>query len=667
MAGAGGSAPAGRARLYAYTAGFYTQKRIRRILHLAGYDLRAGLPGPQDPVAVWGAGPRAARGLAVAARRGAPVLRVEDAFLRSLHPGRQRGEPPLGLVLDRSGLHFDAAQPSDLERILAEAPLDDTPLLDRARDAMARIRAGHLSKYSATRPDIDPPPPGYVLVIDQTRGDASVTANGGDRARFLEMLFVAREENPGARILIRTHPETAAGLRPGHYRPEDATGPVSLCPGPVSPWALLDGAVAVYTLSSQMGFEAILAGHRPRVFGQPFYAGWGLSADETPVARRRRALTRPQLFAGAMMLYPRWYDPFRDRLCEIEDVLAVLEAQVRAWREDRAGWTAGGIRAWKRPHMQRFFGGEKPVRFEDAAPSPQDGRRHMVWGAHDRGAGTVAVEDGFVRSRGLGAELVPPLSLVLDDLGIYFDPTRPSRLEALIDAAASGLRTDQRRRAERLIAALREGGLSKYNLAGPCPDLPAGVRLLVVGQVEDDASIRLGTGEIATNQALLQAARVAHPDAVIVYKPHPDVDAGLRPGAIDATGLADVIAAGADPVALLDQVDAVWTMTSTLGFEALLRGVTVTTLGTPFYAGWGLSEDLGKRPARRAARPDLVELVHAVLIDYPRYVDPVTGMACPVEAVVDRLRHGPLPRPGPANRMLAKLQGVFAGRAPFWR
>ena len=108
-------------------------------------------------------------------------------------------------------------------------------------------------------------------------------------------------------------------------------------------------------------------------------------------------------------------------------------------------------------------------------------------------------------------------------------------------------------------------------------------------------------------------------------------------------------------------------MTSLLGFEALLRGVPVTTTGAPFYAGWGLTRDLGRVPARRSARPSLAALVHATLIDYPRYYDPVTKMACPVETVVGRLASGPLPHPGPGNRMLAKLQGLFASYASLWR
>ena len=271
----------------------------------------------------------------MAARTGAELVRIEDAFLRSLHPGRA-GEPPLGLLIDHAGVHFDGRTPSDLETLLNTHPLDDTALLNRARGVIARMQEAHLSKYSATRRDLDAPQPGYVLVIDQTRGDASVRASGADRARFLEMLFVAREENPGARIVLKTHPETGAGYRAGHFRPEDAQGDITLFDAPASPWTLLDGATAVYTVSSQMGFEAILAGHRPRVFGLPFYAGWGLTEDEILIPRRRRKLTRAQLCAGAMILYPRWYDPFQDRICEIEDVLGTLEARARAWRDDRS-------------------------------------------------------------------------------------------------------------------------------------------------------------------------------------------------------------------------------------------------------------------------------------------------------------------------------------------
>lgn len=657
-------------RLFVYNGGFLTQRRIRRILDLSGYSVRLGLPQQDDLVGIWGASPTAHRGIAVAERRGCGLLRVEDALLRSVHPGRA-GEPPMGLLLDRAGVHFDAAHPSELEQMLATHPLDDAHLLRRAREAVTRLRDAHLSKYNAFDPSaaVPEPEPGYVLVVDQAREDASVIASGAGRARFLEMLAFAQEEHPGARVLVKTHPETAQGYRRGYYTALDAQGRVELFTGSISPWALLEGAVGVYTVSSQLGFEAILAGHRPRVFGQPFYAGWGLSSDDAPPARRQRRLTRAQLFAAAMILYPKWYDPFRDELCELETVLDNLQARVRAWRQDHLGWAASGMRMWKRRPLQKFFGAEKRVLFT-ANPdrARQSGRNRMVWAskAAETDAGAVRVEDGFLRSRGLGAELVPPLSLVTDRQGIYYDPRQPSDLDQLI-ARREHLTQAESLRAERLVLSLIRGGLSKYNLGGAAPALPQGRRILVPGQVEDDASILCGTGEVRSNLDLLRAARKANPQAVLIYKPHPDVEAGLRPGRILADGLADLVAEQADPMALLDEVHEVWTMTSLLGFEALLRGVRVTTVGMPFYAGWGLTTDLAPVPAWRQARPSLLGLAHAALIDYPRYFDPVTGQPCPPEVAVRRLQEGGLPHPGTVNRALSKLQGLFATYARFWR
>ncbi|MDO6733807.1 capsular polysaccharide biosynthesis protein [Octadecabacter sp. 1_MG-2023] len=661
-------------RLFVYNGGFLTKSRIKRILALSGYDVSIGKPSPNDLIGVWGQSPTSWRGEAVSERTSAPVLRVEDAFLRSVLPGRD-GEPPIGLHLDSRGVHFDPSKPSDLEMILREDPLDDTALLNRARDAMEAIKRTHLSKYNAFDLGLDAPEPGYVLVIDQTAGDASVTASRADRNTFLEMLFVAREEHPRARILIKTHPETAQGHRDGHYRDADLGENVEFYSDPISPHVLLDGAVGVYTVSSQYGFEAILAGHKPVVFGQPFYIGWGLSDDRMPLDRRQRKLTRAQLFAGAMILYPRWYDPFHDTLCEIETVIQSLDAAARAWRDDANGWVASGMRLWKRAPLQKVFGQHRKVVFEDDpekadAIAADTGRGRMVWAGkaadHDS---AYRVEDGFLRSRGLGADLIAPLSLVVDDLGIYYDPTGPSRLEALIEASSS-LHDGAIRRAESLITKITSAGLSKYNLsAADLPDgLPNGRRILVPGQVEDDASIRLGATDINTNRALLAATRAANPAAVILYKPHPDVEAGLRDGHVpDAAELADVVLTHTSPIAALDAVDVVWTMTSTIGFEALLRGKDVTCFGTPFYAGWGLTDDRAIPTPRRMARPTLAQFVHAVLVDYPRYFDPVTSQPCPIEVVIERLETGTLPRPSRANRLLAKVQGVFASYAHLWR
>jgi capsular polysaccharide export protein len=664
-------------RLWHQNLSFLRDRRLHRMLDLAGHELRFGLPGPEDGVLVWGHSPTAGRGEAVAARRGVPLVRVEDAFLRSIHPGRSRRDPPLGLLVDPVGLHFDSSAPSRIETILATDSLQDSSILAAAERSIARLKHLHLSKYNTHDPDLPVPEPGHVLVIDQTRGDASIRHGGASEATFRDMLAAACRENPDARIVIRSHPETTAGQRPGHFTPAEAGGRVTILNDPVSPHRLLAGAGAVYTVTSLLGFEAILHGHRPHVFGQPFYAGWGLTEDRQPLPRRCRRLTAPQLFAGAMILAPLWYDPCRDRLCGLDQVIDQLEAEARAFRSDRHGHVAAGMRLWKRPRLQDFFGGTRALRFRDD-PGAADrlarrtGRHLVVWAGKEPagfapGSPCLRVEDGFLRSRGLGAELVPPMSLVTDDRGIYYDPTRPSQLDALV---AAPLPPGGRERAESLLARLRAQGLSKYNLASaPLPPLPDGHRILVPGQVEDDAAILKGAGPVRTNLALLRAVRAAHPGAVVIYKPHPDVLAGLRAGAIpdhQLAGLADVVLTAADPAALLAEVQEVWTMTSLLGFEALVRGVPVTCLGAPFYAGHGLTRDRGPVPDWREPA-DLAGLAHAALIAYPRYWDPVSRRPCPPEVALDRLASGGGPRPGRVNRLLSRAQGRFATLAHLWR
>lgn len=643
------------APLHCYSTSFFTQSRIRRILTLAGYPPRLGLPQAGGLVGVWGHSPTAARGQAVAARRGATVVRVEDAFLRSLFPGRS-GSPPLGLVIDHGGMHYAPDSRSDLLQILANHPLDDAALLTRARHAMARLQAAHLSKYSATLIDgPDLPPPGYVLVIDQTRGDAAITMGGASAQSFADMLATARANHPHHPIIIKTHPETAQGHRAGYFSPADTDARTTLLAKQLSPWALLEGAVAVYTVSSQMGFEAIVAGHRPHVFGAPFYAGWGLSTDHTPLPNRQRRLTAAQLFTAAMLLYPHWYDPYTDQLCQLEQVIDTLEAQTRCWREDRHGWACQGISLWKRRHMRAFFGQHGRLTFaktaEKAARTAADtGARHMVWASHASGAAgqhpaLTRVEDGFLRSNGLGAQLVAPLSLACDGLGIHYNPAQPSLLEQLITQRAK-LRPDQALRAEALLHAVLQAGVSKYNIGQPPPALPrpspGQPLILVPGQVENDASVLQGApADLRTNRALLARVRAENPKATLLYKPHPDVEAGLRPGHVaNAEGWADMVLAHTDSAALLPHVDAVWTLTSLLGFEALLRGRQVVTLGAPFYTGWGLTRHLGIDLPRRQARPGLLGLVHAALIDYPRYHDPITNQPCPPEIALARLAAG---------------------------
>jgi capsular polysaccharide export protein len=224
--------------------------------------------------------------------------------------------------------------------------------------------------------------------------------------------------------------------------------------------------------------------------------------------------------------------------------------------------------------------------------------------------------------------------------------------------------------------ALRESivtqGLSKYNVgdsrtALPSPPASRAV-VLVPGQVEDDASIRLGTKSVCTNAALLQRAREARPGAFLLFKPHPDVVSGNRQGHVAdpvRRNLADAVVLDAPLSACLAMADEVHTMTSLVGFEALLREIPVVTYGQPFYAGWGLTTDV-EPCVRRTARRSLDELVAATLIRYPLYLHPDERVLTSPEAVVDYLRrgveHGKPPVQMPwAKRQLMKARNAIRG------
>ena len=213
----------------------------------------------------------------------------------------------------------------------------------------------------------------------------------------------------------------------------------------------------------------------------------------------------------------------------------------------------------------------------------------------------IEVEDGFIRSTGLGADCVPPLSIIVDRIGVYFDPNRPSELERLLQEG--DFTADILDRARRLRELIVELGVSKYGSGvSPLERRTAGMRhLLVPGQVEDDRSVVCGGGAVTTNFELLRRVRAKqsrrlHNHTNRTQTLRPATEMGSFRDELCLT-LAQEIVRASPISSLIELVDEVHVNTSLAGFEALLRGKPVTTYGVPFYAGWGLSRDLGSVPA----------------------------------------------------------------------
>ncbi|MDD1649167.1 MAG: hypothetical protein LUO80_02070, partial [Methylococcaceae bacterium] len=536
-----------------------------------------------------------------------------------------------------------------------------------------------------------------VLVIDQTAGDMSVTLGGATADTFAAMLAAARVENPQATIYVKTHPEVSSGRKGGYLTHVQDDARTVVLRQTVNPLSLIEQMDRVYAVTSNMGFEALLADKPVTVFGMPWYAGWGATDDRQSCARRTRKRSVDELFAAAYFHYTRYLNPVTHQRGTIFDVIDWLVRQRETASRfcgphGKARMICVGFPRWRaantrpllslNPGQVVFAPSVRAVR--GLKPGPEDCL--VYWGceapaglqelARACGCRALRMEDGFVRSVGLGSDLIRPLSLVLDARGIYFDPSQSSDLEHILNTGCFS--EDEKARARRVREFIVEHGITKYNLE-PREQAawPSGGKevVLVPGQVENDASIRFGCTDVKTNLGLLQAARRTHPDAFIVYKPHPDVMSGNRAGKLaiaQARALADHVETRLSVVSCIEACDVVHTLTSLTGFDALLRGKRVVVYGQPFYAGWGLTEDVlneGAAFARRQRRLDLDELVAGTLLRYPIYWDWDLKGYTTCEAVLHRIvetrsaleADGGLERlrAGFARRQLRKL-GVLA-------
>jgi capsular polysaccharide export protein len=645
----------------------YTSKGIGRIEKLDAF-----LDGPArfyrrwmrtnaSGVIGWGRKPSAVKAHKLAARLKLPYISLEDGFLRSVNPGD--GDSPLSLVMDDQGIYYDATSPSSLETLISK-PLS-LAQSDRAIALRSNWQINRVSKYNH-RPEYHGElPERYVLVVDQTLGDASVRFGLANEQSFQHMLDAALAENPDCMVLIKIHPDVFTGIKSGYFDPQTLSPQdrVKVVAEDVHPVCLIEHAQAIYVVTSQMGFEGLLWGKRVRTFGMPFYAGWGLTQDELPAPKRRGLVALEQLVYAALIDYSQYIDPETGSQCEIERLLEWMGLQRRMRSRFPKQVYAINFLRWKHRFAEAFFQGTD-VRFVERIEQVPHGETIVCWGANQsirqqgeqtsvaqnfgKPGPTVFVEDGFLRSVGLGADVVQPISWVMDRRGIYYDATCSSDLEYML--LTTSFDDQLLARAEALRLQIVASGLTKYNVGSGRWTYPyacstdnlqqrQGKVILVAGQVESDASIALGSRKIRRNTDLLRAVREGNPEAYIIYKPHPDVAAGLRQQGeqeSEASRWCNEVVVNVPVDNIIHAVDEVHVMTSLLGFEALLRHKKVVTYGQPFYSGWGLTED--RDPVDRRSRElDLRELIAAVLILYPTYISLVTGRYTTPERVLDEL------------------------------
>lgn len=678
--------PMANAQLLAFLA-------TRRHFPLIGPAISASLrpiglmAGAADGVVGWGDGPLARIARLYARIHRLPFWTVADGFLQSTGTG---AAPPVSIVTDDLGIHFSAHQSSRLEALLQGAPCHkDSRRASNLRQRIVRERLCQDSHLPEGTVLLRRNHRRRLLLIDQAVGDRSIEGAGADAATFARMWAAARADR-NADIVIKCHPDVVAGRAKGFLQPYIHASGVQFIDKAVSLHSILDLVDEVWTVSSHLGFEALLREIPVVTFGMPSYAGWGLTDDRAEGAaamaaraRRKRRVSIDEFADAAFLQYSHYVDPVSRRPITAEQAVERLLEWRHHARSLSGRYLCVNFSLHKRSVMRRYLGSPRSeVRFatKPTAMQVQNADTIVLWGNADppeesllwkggKRLPIIRVEDGFIRSSGLGSSLIPPSSLCFDRQGIYFNASAPSQLETILN----GTNFDETllKRAKRLRQAIVSMGITKYNLTPQsAPDYRAEAKgrpiVLVAGQVPNDASLRFGMASHASDIELLKAVRRARPKAFIIYKQHPDLlakAASRHPPLSPPRNAADLVIGNVDLDELLRAVDEVHVATSLMGFEALLREKPVWCHGLPFYAGWGLTHDTVVS-LRRKRQLSLDALVAGALILYPRYWSNITDLPCEAEDVVaelHRARLGAAPNPS-RRRWLAQVIHMLEAR-----
>ena len=175
--------------------------------------------------------------------------------------------------------------PPPLDESMISAPRS-TSEPKRASSLIEAWRLTRVSKWNHLREYSGHLPKSFVLVIDQYLDDASVEQGNARVENFSLMLDVALAENPDCDVVVLVHPKVSAETKHGHFDPArlKSMPRVLLMPEDKHPVRLIEESKAGYTVTSLIGFEALIWGKPVRTFGMPFYSGWGLTQDDLPAS-----------------------------------------------------------------------------------------------------------------------------------------------------------------------------------------------------------------------------------------------------------------------------------------------------------------------------------------------------------------------------------------------
>lgn len=589
-----------------------------------------------DTILGWGRKKSGKKAVEIATKENVDYMLLEDGFIRSINTTTH--DKSFSIVEDPIGIFYDATHPSLLENIIKNQELEPFQQQEVV-DFMKDLERYNISKYNSGKRinldylhqhyNIDPKKP-IVLIPTQVERDLSLKYGLTDFFTIDEIIHIAKDENPTATVIVKKHPRSKIikEIEGVVYIDED-----------INIISLLKLVEKVYVQSSQVGFEALILNKKVVTFGVPFYAGWGVTDDrcrnienhqiQKAFNRRSENKTIEEIVYSMYFEYTKYKDPYTKENIFAHEALRRLNCYRRHYERIHKDLVFYKISRWKKKYIKQFFNEARSIRFVDDVSQVKQNEILCLWGLkYEKDVSNIdneiyIIEDGFIRSKKLGAHKTPALSLCIDKKGIYFDPTTDSDIECILNSATNfNSYTDYQ--AQKVIQKLCQMKVSKYNNSASIfqidPDSYNKNKILVIGQVEDDMSI-IKAGNGYTNEKLLREVKTSNPDAWIVYREHPDVTAKKRKGIIDRkilNSLIDQFDKNTNLHTVFNVIDEVHTISSLTGLEALIYNKDVYCYGMPFYAGWGLTVDKYINEKRNRLL-SLEDLVYATYIEYPVY------------------------------------------------
>lgn len=267
-----------------------------------------------------------------------PLYFVETGFINSIFGFIKNTDIPLkfrrsnAFFIDDMAFYFDAKIPSRIECYLnSDDSIISCETSERCRKLISFITSNKLTKYNFQSLELDSElqlelgsGSDNILLADQRHSDASILRGNANSESFQRMRDEACSKIPESKIFIKTHPDRFTAKRDCYFTDIKNSNYIKKITEPCNPYTILEKVNTVYVCTSQLGMEALLAGKKVITYGNPIYAGWGLTEDRIPCKRRQRKVTLEELFHAIYLHFTIYVNPYTGKQCELEEFLEAL-------------------------------------------------------------------------------------------------------------------------------------------------------------------------------------------------------------------------------------------------------------------------------------------------------------------------------------------------------